>query len=259
MGCLHVGHLSLVQSARNENDCVIVTIFVNPTQFGPEEDFQAYPRDPARDLVLLEEANVDLVFTPSVSEVYPSGFQSAVDVQRLSQPLEGVTRPGHFRGVATVVLKLFNIIQPDRAYFGFKDYQQLLVVQQMVRDLNVPVLVVPVDTVRDVDGLAISSRNVYLDPEQRRAAAVLNRGLSEASQRFRGGERRAKALCQIVRQRVAAEPIVNLDYVSLADPRLDLREIEEAREGSVLLVAAWVGKTRLIDNITLEAHDPAAG
>ncbi len=252
MGYLHAGHLALVERARAENDRVIVSIFVNPVQFGPNEDFAAYPRDVERDLGLLREARVDLVFTPSVEEVYPQDFQTYVNVERVSQRLEGAMRPGHFRGVATVVLKLFNLTQANRAYFGRKDAQQLLVIRQMVRDLGVPIEIVPVPTVREEDGLAISSRNVYLNPAERAASVAISRGLFAAHERFRTGERDAEALRGLVREAIAGEPLARLEYVSLADPANDLAELDQARPGSLLSVAAWVGKTRLIDNVDLE-------
>lgn len=251
MGYLHAGHMALVARARAENDRVITTIFVNPTQFGPNEDFATYPRDMDRDLAMLREAGVDAVFTPGVEEMYREGFQTFVDVGRLSQRLEGASRPGHFRGVATVVLKLFNVSMADRAYFGRKDAQQLLVIQKMVRDLDVPVEVVPVATVRESDGLAISSRNVYLSAAERAAAVALSRGLFAARERYLAGETDAEALREVVRRTIAAEPLARLDYVSLADPDHDLEELERAGDGALLSTAAWIGPTRLIDNVTL--------
>lgn len=252
MGALHEGHLALVRRARAENDYVVVTIFVNPTQFGPQEDFDRYPRNLERDLALLQEENVDWVFAPSVEVMYPQRFQTYVDVENITLPLEGASRPGHFRGVATVVLKLFNICQADRAYFGSKDGQQLLVVRQMVRDLNVPVEIVAVDTVREDDGLAVSSRNVYLTPEQRQAAVSISKGLREAATAFSQGEKSADVLRDLVRRQIEAQPLMRIDYVSLADPEDDLAELERAKEGAMLSVAAWVGSTRLIDNIILD-------
>ena len=251
MGYLHEGHLALVRRARAENDRVVVTIFVNPTQFGPSEDFTSYPRDIERDLALLAAEGVDLVFRPTVEEVYPPGFQTFVEVERISRPLEGASRPGHFRGVATVVLKLFNTIQPHRAYFGRKDGQQLLVIRQMVRDLDVPIEIVPVPTVRDADGMALSSRNAYLSPAEREAARSISRGLAKASERFAAGERDADVLRGLVREAIEAEPLMKIDYVSLADPTHDLAELAVAEPGALLSVAARAGKTRLIDNVTL--------
>lgn len=251
MGYLHEGHLALVRRAKAENVKVIATIFVNPTQFGPNEDFERYPRDTERDLALLRQEGVDVVFMPPVEEVYPPGFQTYVRVERLAEPLEGTSRPGHFRGVATVVLKLFNMAQADRAYFGRKDAQQLLVICTIAKELDVPIEIVPVETVRDADGLAISSRNVYLSPEERVAARAIGRGLTKAAECFKAGERDARTLCGLVRERLEAEPLIAIDYVSLADAAADLRELDVAKPGAVLSVAAWVGRTRLIDNVFL--------
>ncbi|MHB1415836.1 MAG: pantoate--beta-alanine ligase [Chloroflexota bacterium] len=251
MGYLHEGHLALVRRARAENDRAVVSIFVNPTQFGPSEDFTSYPRDIERDLALLAAEGVDLVFMPTVEEVYPPGFQTFVEVERISRPLEGASRPGHFRGVATVVLKLFNMTQAHMAYFGRKDGQQLLVIGQMVRDLDVPIEIVPVPTVRDADGMALSSRNAYLSPAEREAARSISRGLAKASERFAAGERDADVLRGLVREAIEAEPLMKIDYVSLADPTHDLAELAVAEPGTLLSVAARAGKTRLIDNVTL--------
>ncbi|MBX6341415.1 MAG: pantoate--beta-alanine ligase, partial [Thermomicrobiaceae bacterium] len=250
MGYLHAGHLALVERARGENDRVVVSIFVNPTQFGPQEDFNRYPRDLERDLALLREARVDAVFAPSVAEMYPPGFATYVEVGGVTERLEGAARPGHFRGVATVVTKLFNIVQPDRAYFGQKDAQQLVVIRKMVADLAIPVEVVAVPTVREPDGLALSSRNVYLSPEERRAAVALSQGLFAARDRFQAGERDAEALRETVRARVAREPLVRLEYVSVADPET-LEELSTVGDRALVSLAARVGATRLIDNVLL--------
>lgn len=251
MGYLHAGHLSLVERARQENDHVGVSIFVNPTQFGPTEDLAAYPRDLERDLRLLEEGGVDLVWAPPVEEVYPAGYQTYVTVEEVTKPLEGAARPGHFRGVATVVAKLFNVFQPDRAYFGQKDAQQAVVIQQMVRDLNFPLEVVVCPIVREPDGLAMSSRNVYLTPEQRAAAPVLYRALCAARDAWLAGEHDGERLRAIMRGVLAAEPLARPEYVSAADPTT-LVELGDCSRGVLLSLAVRIGKARLIDNMLLE-------
>jgi pantoate--beta-alanine ligase len=250
MGYLHDGHLALVRAARRQNRSVVASIFVNPTQFGPGEDFQAYPRDLDRDLAMLEASGVDLVFAPSVEEMYPPGFSTFVDVGPIAERLEGAARPGHFRGVATVVSRLFNLVQPDRAYFGQKDAQQSLVVRKLVRDLGFSIEVVVVPTVREADGLALSSRNVYLSEEEHAEALVLYRGLRAAEAAFRGGERDAETLRSMVRGRVEAEPRVRLEYVSVADAE-SLDELTRVAGPAILSLAARVGRTRLIDNVVL--------
>jgi pantoate--beta-alanine ligase len=251
MGYLHEGHLSLVRRARKECGAVAVSIFVNPTQFGPNEDFTAYPRDMKRDLELLEREQVDLVFTPSVAEIYSPGSTTAVDVGDVTARLEGAARPGHFRGVATVVCKLFNIVQPNRAYFGQKDAQQTVVISRMVRDLDMPLEVVVCPTVREPDGLAMSSRNVYLAADERRAATVLYRALTAADSRLRLGERSGDVLRGILRATLATEPLADVDYVSVAD-RATLHELDSIPpQGALASLAVRVGKTRLIDNFIL--------
>lgn len=250
MGYLHQGHLALVRRARQENDTLVVSIFVNPTQFGPQEDLQSYPRDLNRDLVLLEEEKVDLVFAPTLEEMYPPSFDTYVDVGDIDKRLEGKSRPGHFKGVATVVAKLFNIVEPTRAYFGQKDAQQLLVISRMVADLNMNVEVVSVPTVREEDGLAVSSRNVYLSPEERCAATVLWRALSLAQKLWEGGERRGEAIREQMRTLIEGEPLATIDYVSVADPET-LEELGEVAGPALVSLAVRIGKTRLIDNITL--------
>ena len=253
MGYLHEGHLSLVRQARAECGAVAVSIFVNPTQFGPREDLSRYPRDLERDLRLLREEHVDLVFAPSVAEIYPPGWSTFVDVRDVTEMLEGAVRPGHFGGVATVVCKLFNIVQPTRAYFGQKDAQQVVVVRKMVRDLDMPLAVVVVPTMREPDGLAMSSRNVYLSAEQRRAAPVLYRALGAAGERYAAGERDAEALRQAMRAVLAAEPLANPEYISVADG-LTLRELDQvAASGALCSLAVRFGATRLIDNLLLGA------
>lgn len=252
MGYLHAGHLALVRRAKAECAHVAVSIFVNPTQFGPHEDLERYPRDLPRDLALLENEGVDLVFAPSVAEMYPPGYSTYVEVGDVSAPLEGAHRPGHFRGVATVVCKLFNILQAERAYFGQKDAQQTVVIRRMVRDLNIPTTIVVVPTVREADGLALSSRNVYLSPEERAAAPVLYRALTAARERYAAGERDAEALRRLMHAIIAAEPLARIDYVSVADVET-LREIEgPITTGALLSLAVRFGSTRLIDNLPLE-------
>lgn len=251
MGALHAGHLSLVEQARAENDSVIATIFINPAQFSPNEDFAAYPRDLPRDLTLLRAAGVDVVFTPTPEIMYPPGYQTYIDVTEVSQGLEGERRPGHFRGVATVVAKLFNITQPHTTYFGQKDAQQVAVIRRMARDLNFPLNIVVCPTVRELDGLAMSSRNVYLSPEQRRAAPVLYRALQAASDVYDSGRRHPDALRRAMLDALRAEPLAEPDYVSAADA-LTLRELDNATDAPVLLsLAVRFGKTRLIDNLLL--------
>lgn len=252
MGYLHAGHLALVRRAKAECDHVIVTIFVNPTQFGPNEDLARYPRDLQRDLGLLADEGVDLVFAPSVAEMYPQPYHTYIEVEGVTAPLEGARRPGHFRGVATVVCQLFNIVGADRAYFGQKDAQQTVVIKQMVRDLHLPTEIIVVPTVREADGLALSSRNVYLSPEQRRAAPVLFRALQAAQRVWGEGERNATTLRQTVEQIIAAEPSAQIDYVSVADKQT-LHEIEDTiDQGALMSLAVRFGTTRLIDNIVLD-------
>lgn len=254
MGYLHAGHLSLVEQARNECDLVVVSIFVNPTQFGPTEDLSRYPRDEARDLQFLESAGVDWVFMPAVEEVYPPGFQTYIEVHEVTTVLEGAARPGHFAGVATVVAKLFNLVQPGVAYFGQKDAQQVVVIRRMVRDLNFPVDLVVGMTIREPDGLALSSRNVYLDPAERQAALVLSRALRAAHDLWDAGERDGERLRVAMRAVLAAEPLAQPDYVSIADPDTlaELDAIAPGR-GALASLAVRIGRgTRLIDNHILE-------
>jgi pantoate--beta-alanine ligase len=253
MGALHEGHLSLVRRAAAECEQVAVSIFINPTQFGPGEDLDRYPRNLSRDLALLEAESAALVFTPTAALVYPVGFSTWVSVEGLSERWEGVSRPGHFRGVATVVLKLLDLVRPQRAYFGEKDYQQLRVVERMVRDLNVPTTIVPCPTVREPDGLAMSSRNVNLAPDARHAAAVLWRALRLAHAACAKGERDANALSMIVEKTVAGQPQARLDYVAVADPLTLEPLIVVDDRGAVCCLAAWVGGVRLIDNLVLRA------
>jgi pantoate--beta-alanine ligase len=252
MGALHEGHLTLVRRARAESERVAVSIFVNPTQFGPNEDLDRYPRPLERDLELLQREQVDLVFLPAVEEMYPPGSDTAVVPGRIARRLEGRTRPGHFRGVATVVAKLFGIVLPDRAYFGEKDGQQLRVIQAMVRDLALPVTIVSVATVREPDGLALSSRNVYLDEGQRRAATVLWRALQAVNGAWARGERRCAALRAAMRAVIDAEPLAVLDYVSVADP-ITLDELQRAEGDAFASLAVRIGGVHLIDNLLMRA------
>lgn len=250
MGYLHEGHLSLARRARAECASVAASIFVNPTQFGPSEDLTSYPRDLPRDLAMLAAAGVDLVWTPTPEIVYPAGFQTWVTVEDVARPLEGTQRPGHFRGVATVVAKLFNAFQADRAYFGQKDAQQVAVIRQMARDLNFPVQIVVCPTVREHDGLAMSSRNAYLNAEQRAAAPVLFRALSTAAAVYAAGERDAEALRQLMAEIIDSEPLARRQYVSVADP-VSLHELQGPIQRALLSMAVTIGKTRLIDNLIL--------
>jgi len=252
MGYLHAGHLELVRQARAECEYVAVSIFVNPAQFGPNEDLARYPRDVPRDLELLRAEGVDLIFLPGGDEIYPPGYSTYVEVESMNAVLEGVRRPGHFRGVATVVCKLFNIVQAQRAYFGQKDAQQTVVIRQMVRDLAIPTEIVIVPTVREVDGLAMSSRNVYLDPEQRAAAAVLYRGLQQVATLYERGERDATTLRTELQATLAQEPLAQVEYVSIAD-LVSLQELDGSITGGALVsLAVRFGRTRLIDNVILE-------
>jgi len=252
MGYLHEGHLALVRRARAENLTVIASIFVNPSQFGPQEDFAAYPRDPERDLALLEKENVSIVFMPSAQEMYPKGFSSWVAVEGITERLEGESRPGHFRGVATVVAKLFNIVQPDRAYFGQKDAQQLAVIRKMVSDLNMNLDIVAVPTVREPDGLAMSSRNTHLSPEESKAALVLWKALCLARGHWEKGQRDATSLRQEMTSLIEREPFANIDYVSIADPET-LEELDVIDRPALVSLAVRFGGTRLIDNTMLGA------
>ncbi len=253
MGFLHEGHLSLVEAARAECPTVVVSIFVNPTQFGPNEDFEDYPRDEDRDLDLLADAGADIAFVPSAGEIYPPGDSTRVRVGGLTEVLEGERRPGHFEGVATVVSRLYLMVGPDRAYFGEKDAQQLAVLKRMTADMRFPIEVVGCPTVREPDGLALSSRNVYLTPEERAQAPALHAGLQAAVAAFENGVRDASALRAVVRDRIAAQPLAEIDYVSLADSET-LAELEGLIKPPALLsLAVRFGAARLIDNVTLRA------
>lgn len=250
MGYLHEGHLSLARQARLECASVVASIFLNPTQFSPQEDLAAYPRDLPRDLRLLEEMGVDLVWVPTVDMMYPPGYQTWVSVEEVTKPLEGSRRPTHFRGVTTVVAKLFNSVQPQIAYFGQKDAQQAVVIRRMVTDLNFPLEVRVCPIVREGDGLAMSSRNIYLNPTERRAAPILYQALQAAQMAFESGERDADLLRKIVSEKIQIEPLASLQYVSCADPET-LQELTGLIDRGLLSLAVFFGNTRLIDNIIL--------
>lgn len=250
MGALHEGHLSLIRAATKQGDVVVVSIFVNPIQFGPSEDYSKYPRTFERDCRMLEEEGVAFVFAPSLEEMYPPGALSYVTVEGMSEKLCGRSRPGHFRGVTTVVSKLFHIVEPDLAFFGQKDAAQVAIIQRMVRDLNVPVEIVVCPIVREPDGLAMSSRNAYLDLAQRKSALVLSRALLRVQQVFDQGERNAAKLIEAGKEVMAEEPAVRLDYLEIADPET-LDGVKTVSSNGLVAIAAFVGPTRLIDNILL--------
>ncbi len=251
MGYLHDGHLSLVRAARECADAVVVSIFVNPAQFGPAEDLKTYPRDLQRDFELLEREGVEVVFCPAAAEMYPKGFRTFVRVEGLEDKLCGRSRPGHFRGVCTVVLKLFEIVTPDAAFFGRKDAQQAIILERMTRDLNLGVRIDVRPIVREPDGLAMSSRNAYLGPDERRAATVLWRSLSLASGLIAAGERSPAEVLEAMRSLIAAEPLARIDYVEAVDPA-DLEPVESLRNGTLVALAVFIGRTRLIDNMAVE-------
>ncbi len=251
MGALHEGHLSLVREARRMCDVVVVSVFVNPTQFGPGEDFEHYPRDLTKDTALLTDYNVDYIFAPPVEEMYPKGFSTYINVEGLSDQLEGASRPGHFRGVATVVTILLNTVRPDFAFFGQKDAQQALVIRRLVKDLAFDTEIVILPIVREDSGLAISSRNLYLTPDEQKSATILHKALVQAKQAFKDGERNASRLTDLIRQSVESEPRARLDYVTIADAE-SLEKLERVDDRPTLIaLAAYVGKTRLIDNMIL--------
>lgn len=247
MGYFHEGHLTLMREARKQNDLVVVSLFVNPTQFGPNEDFKSYPRDLDRDASMAESVGVDLIFNPPVDEMYPEGYATSVEVEGITEGLCGASRPHHFKGVTTVVAKLFNIVQPDRAYFGMKDYQQLKVIERMTTDLNMPLEIVEVPTVREPDGLAMSSRNTYLSPEEREAALVLRKSLDHARDLVLGGLTDGHELRAAILEFIEREPLACIDYVEVVDSET-LRPVKRI-EGRVLVaLAVRIGRTRLIDN-----------
>ncbi len=254
MGALHEGHLSLVRAARAETQPVIASIFVNPTQFGPKEDFQKYPRSFDADCKKLEDVGVDYLFAPEAAEIYPAGFRTWVNVEGLSERLEGRSRPGHFRGVTTIVLKLLEIVQPQRAYFGRKDAQQVRILRQMARDLNLDAEIVTCPIVREADGLAMSSRNAYLTADERRAATILFRALDGVRSSIARGERDALRLTAAVRDAVRSERLAELDYAELVDADT-LEPVTRLRGGCLALLAVRIGGVRLIDNLLIEEHD----
>ncbi|MBS3982811.1 MAG: pantoate--beta-alanine ligase [Dethiobacter sp.] len=251
MGCLHQGHLALLAKARAENGLTILSIFVNPLQFGVGEDYEEYPRDLESDAVQVEKAGGHIIFAPTVKEMYPQGYATYVDVERLTAGLCGASRPHHFRGVTTVVAKLFNIVIPDNAYFGQKDAQQALVIQRMVRDLNMNVLVHIMPTVREADGLAMSSRNSYLSPAERRAALILSQTLLQVSEKIQGGQRDASAIQAFIVKEISSEPLATIDYVSIVDTE-EIRPVKKISGRILIALAVRFGKTRLIDNIIVE-------
>ncbi|HXV83935.1 MAG TPA: pantoate--beta-alanine ligase [Candidatus Binatia bacterium] len=251
MGFLHEGHLSLVREAKQRGDRVVVSIFVNPAQFSPNEDFAAYPRDFERDRRLLEKENIDILFHPPVQEIYPEAYETRVNVDKLSMLLCGAHRPGHFQGVATVVAKLFNIVRPHVAVFGEKDYQQLQLIRRLVRDLNFAIEIVGHPIVREADGLAMSSRNIYLSPAERQAALRLSRSLRRAACMVDRGETSGRAITEAVRAEIQAEPLAQVEYVTLCDSAT-LKPVEEIRGSALLALAVRIGKTRLIDNQILK-------
>jgi pantoate--beta-alanine ligase len=254
MGFLHEGHLSMVRRARQECASVVVSVFVNPAQFGPREDLAKYPRDILRDQALVESAGSDILWVPTPEVMYPPDYQTWVNVEHVTLPLEGKLRPGHFRGVATVVAKLFNVVQPQKAYFGQKDAQQVAVIRQMTRDLNFPVDIVVCPTVREPDGLAMSSRNTYLNAEERKAATVLFQSLTAAKRAYEGGEKDAEKLRSIMKKVLASEALARPQYVSCADP-ITLQELEIIQAGALLSMAVYIGETRLIDNFLLHQEE----
>ncbi len=248
MGALHEGHFSLIELARKQCDILVVSIFVNPIQFGPKEDLKKYPRDLKRDCRSLKAFDPDILFLPQEKEMYPKGFKTMVEVEGLSERLCGRSRPGHFRGVATVVAKLFAIVSPDRAFFGEKDYQQQLIIRQMVSDLNLPVGIISLPTVREWGGLAMSSRNAYLDPAERKSATILYRALLLGRELITHGETKPHKVASRMRSLIFSEPLVRIDYLAIADPA-SLEEVTRIRGKVLLALAAYVGKTRLIDNM----------
>jgi pantoate--beta-alanine ligase len=251
MGYLHQGHLSLIRRARQSSDIVVISIFVNPTQFGPQEDLDRYPRNLKRDAELAEEEGVDYIFHPDVSELYPEGYKTYVFVEELSDKLCGANRPGHFRGVTTIVLKLFNIIQPQLAYFGQKDAQQAIIIRRMVEDLNLDIKIEVAPIVREADGLAMSSRNAYLNSEERKTALVLYRSLKAAEKLIEQGERNSSAIAHEMKKIISQEPSAKIDYISLTDNK-NLQELAIIKKEVLIALAVHIGKTRLIDNIVIQ-------
>ncbi len=251
MGFLHKGHISLIERAKKENDVVVVSIFVNPTQFGEGEDFDIYPRDFERDRDLVHQAGADVIFYPQVEDIYPTGYKTFVEVYNITDKLCGASRPGHFKGVTTVVSKLFNMVLPHSAYFGLKDAQQVAVIKQMVRDLNFPIDIVPCPIVREEDGLAMSSRNVNLTTKQRAAALILSKSLFKAKELIEAGQRDAKKIEREISSMVSAEPLANIDYIKVVNADT-LEDIDTLSDSILIALAVKIGKVRLIDNIMLE-------
>lgn len=248
MGYLHDGHLSLIREAKRTTDVVVVSIFVNPAQFGRGEDYEQYPRDLEGDREKIEGVGADILFVPSVSDMYPEGYLTYVDVEEITKTMCGASRPGHFRGVATVVTKLFNIVKPHKAFFGQKDYQQGIVIKRMAKDLNMDVDIIVLPTVREPDGLAMSSRNSYLNKEEREAAIILYRSLIRAEEMIKGGKSSVRAIYNEMKKMIEAEPLARIDYIAVANPET-LEPLKEAKERTLIALAVWIGKTRLIDNI----------
>jgi len=260
MGFLHEGHLSLIRAARPAADVLIVTIFVNPTQFGSSEDLSSYPRDLERDLALCEKEGVDIVFAPATEDIYPEGYSTYVEESDLSSGLCGAARPGHFRGVTTVVAKLFNIVQPDSAFFGSKDYQQSRVIMKMVRDLNIPIKIEVCPIIREEDGLAMSSRNKNLDPDQRQEALSLRRALLKAKELIKSGEAIAPIIRKAMEEVIGSQPQARIDYIEFRDGET-LKPVDRAGEGTLIALAVFIGQTRLIDNLIFRSKnnlDPGA-
>ncbi len=254
MGYLHEGHLSLVRASLKKADCTVVSVFVNPTQFGPKEDFKDYPRDIKRDMQFLEEMGVDFLFLPKEAEMYPQSYRTFVEVENLQDKLCGRSRPGHFRGVCTVVLKLFNIVQPDIAFFGQKDAQQAIILKRMVGDLNLDVRIEVMPIVREKDGLALSSRNIHLNREERQAALCLSRSLQEAERRVRSGEWRTSTLIERMKGIIDEESLANIDYIAIVDTD-SLEPIEEIQNEALIALAVFIGKVRLIDNVMVSEEE----
>jgi len=252
MGALHEGHLSLIAEARNKSGVVVVSIFVNPIQFGPGDDLSRYPRNLSRDKKLLKNLDIDVLFLPDASDMFPDGFKTFVEVEGLSKKLCGRSRPTHFRGVTTILAKLFNIVCPDLAFFGEKDFQQQLIIRRMARDLNIPVEIISMPTVREFDGLAMSSRNAYLNPKEKKSAAILFKALSLAQKEIAGGEREINKLLFRMRSLIGSEPAVRLDYLTAINPET-LEEVKNVRGKVLFALAAYLGNSRLIDNLLIEA------
>ncbi len=248
MGFLHDGHISLMKRARLVSDIVVVSIFVNPTQFGPKEDFNTYPRDIKKDTLLCSETGVDILFMPSVSGMYPEGYLTSINVEKITDVMCGASRPGHFRGVATIVAKLFNIVKPDKAFFGQKDYQQTVIIKRMAADLNMDIDIDVLPTVREPDGLAMSSRNLYLNEEERKAATCLYRSLTKAEEMIKSGEKEGLKIIDAMKEIINAEKSAKIDYITIADAET-LEEAKTIDRKVVIALAVWIGRTRLIDNI----------